>query len=60
MKLNSSPRNIARTLLCQSQGVALLGRVMTSSDILASAFKVAESEILSSRHFFAIIFDRTF
>ncbi|NET62652.1 MAG: TetR/AcrR family transcriptional regulator [Symploca sp. SIO2E6] len=47
LNLKTTPRNIARTLLCLSQGVALLGRVMTSGDILESAFKVAESEILS-------------
>ncbi|MEM7791008.1 MAG: TetR/AcrR family transcriptional regulator [Verrucomicrobiota bacterium] len=46
--LNTSPRNIARTILCLSQGVALVGRVMTSGDIIESALNVAESEILTT------------
>ncbi len=47
INFKGSPRNIARTLVCLSQGVALLGRVMCSCDILKSALSVAETELLS-------------
>ncbi len=45
--LHASPRDLARTLVCLSQGVALLGRVMESGEVLQSAFDVMSSRILT-------------
>ena len=46
IQLVAPPREIARTLVCLSQGIALLGRVMDSGEVLESALQVASSQIL--------------
>jgi len=48
IRLRTSPRNIARTILCLSQGMALMGRVLNSGDVLESAVHVAETELLGT------------
>jgi len=44
---NASPRDIARTILCLAQGMALLGRVMEDDDLLTSAFNISSTQLLS-------------
>ncbi|MEM9284088.1 MAG: TetR/AcrR family transcriptional regulator [Verrucomicrobiota bacterium] len=44
----TSPRDIARTVLCLSQGMALLGRIMEDDDLLTSAFNISSTQLLSA------------
>ncbi|MEM9282439.1 MAG: TetR/AcrR family transcriptional regulator [Verrucomicrobiota bacterium] len=49
-ELNSdaSPRDIARTILCLAQGMALLGRVVENEDLLTSACNISSTQLLPS------------
>ncbi|MEM7600267.1 MAG: TetR/AcrR family transcriptional regulator [Verrucomicrobiota bacterium] len=44
----TSPRDVARTILCLSQGMALLGRVIEDDDLLTSAFNISSTQLLSA------------
>ncbi|MEM7599877.1 MAG: TetR/AcrR family transcriptional regulator [Verrucomicrobiota bacterium] len=44
----ASPRDLARTILCLSQGMALLGRVMEDDDFLTSACTISSTQLLSA------------
>jgi len=44
--LEMSARHVARTLVCLMQGIALVGRVMESGEILGSAIEVTRTQIL--------------
>ena len=46
LKLSAAPRDVARTLLCISQGVALVGRISTSEEVIRSALEVTQKQIL--------------
>ncbi len=46
IRLRTTPRHLARALICLTQGIALVGRVMDSGAVLESALKVAELELL--------------
>ena len=43
---DASTRDLARALLCISQGVALLGRVMETGEVLDSALEVTAAQVL--------------
>lgn len=44
--LQSPPRDIARAILCLSQGAALVGRVTDSREVIESALKVVTKDFL--------------
>lgn len=46
VKLPDTPRRLARTLVCLSQGVALVGRVMECSEVTDNALQVASKQLL--------------
>ena len=46
VKLPDTPRRLARTLVCLSQGVALVGRIMECSEVTDNALQVASKTLL--------------